>query len=209
MLKLCPATHLRSAAFLLSTLPILPALSQTPPAHDHVHFIVQAPSTLATPLSGRLLLFLKAGTGDKEVNADELNPGSTWVGARDIQSLSAGASIEIDPDAEGIAFPTPFASIAPGDYEVQAVLDVDHTYNYSGRGPQDWISPVLSLSHWAPGDGPAPILQLTQHPAENPVRTGAVAEAKARASPGIAQLEQLQSPLLTRFWGKPVSLRPG
>jgi hypothetical protein len=156
MLKLCPATHLRSAAFLLSTLPILPALSQTLPAHDHVHFIVQAPSTLATPLSGRLLLFLKAGTGDKEVNADELNPGSTWVGARDIQSLSAGASIEIDPDAEGIAFPTPFASIAPGDYEVQTVLDVDHTYNYSGRGPQDWISPSSPCLTGLPMTAPHP-----------------------------------------------------
>jgi hypothetical protein len=207
MSKLSPATYFRSAACLLAALPILPALSQTPPAHDHVHFIVQAPSTLAAPLSGRLLIFLKAGTGDKEVNADELNPGSTWVGAREIQSLSPGGSIEIDPDAEDIAFPTPFASITLGDYEVQAVLDVDHTYNYSGRGPQDWISPVLCLSHWTVGAGPAPILQLTQHPTENPVRTDAVAKAKAQAVPAIAQLEQLQSPLLTRFWGRPISIR--
>jgi Putative esterase len=87
------------------------------------------------------------------------------------------------------------------------VLDVDHTYNYSGRGPQDWISPVLALSHWAPGEGLAPTLQLTEHPTENPARTAAVAKAKAQVSPGIAQLEQLQSPLLTRFWGRPVSIR--
>jgi hypothetical protein len=113
MPKLYTATHLCSAVFLLSALPILPALSQTPPAHGHVHFTVHAPSTLAAPLSGRLLIFLKPGSGEKEVNADELSPGSTWVGAREVQSLSAGASIEIDPDAEGIAFPTPFASITP------------------------------------------------------------------------------------------------
>ena len=207
MPKSCPTTYFRSAAFFLATLPILPVFSQTTPAHDHVHFIVQAPSTLAAPLSGRLLIFLKSGTGDKEVNADELNPGSTWVGAREIQSLSAGGSIEIDPDAEGIAFPTPFASIPPGDYEVQAVLDVDHTYNYGGRGPQDWISPVLSLPHWTPGDGPTPILQLTQHPAENPARSASVAKAKAEATSGVAQLEQFQSPLLTRFWGRPITLR--
>ena len=145
MPKFRSTTYFHFAAFFLAALSIFPAFSQTPPAHGHVHFIVQAPSTLATPLSGRLLIFLKAGTGDKEVNADELNPGSTWVGAREIQSLNAGASVEIDPDADGIAFPTPFASIAPGDYEVQAVLDVDHTYNYSGRGPQDWISPVVAM----------------------------------------------------------------
>ena len=208
MPKSCLATYFRSVAFfLLAALPILPVFSQTTPAHDHVHFIVKAPSTLAAPLSGRLLIFLKSGTGDKEVNADELNPGSTWVGAREIQSLSAGGSIEIDPDAEDIAFPTPFASISPGDYEVQAVLDVDHTYNYSGRGPQDWISPVLSLPHWTPGDGPTPILQLTQHPAEDPARSAAVAKAKTQATSGVAQLEQFQSPLLTRFWGRPITLR--
>ena len=207
MPKSCPATYFRSVAFFLAALPILPGLSQTTPAHDHVHFIVQAPSTPAAPLSGRLLIFLKSGTGDKEVNADELNPGSTWVGAREIQSLSAGGSIEIDPDADDIAFPTPFASIPPGDYEVQAVLDVDHTYNYGGRGPQDWVSPVLSLPHWTPGDGPPPILQLTQHPAEDPARSGAVAKAKTQATSGVAQLEQFQSPLLTRFWGRPITLR--
>ena len=91
----------------------IPTLAQTPSQPHHVHFIVQAPTTLAAPISGRLLVFLKAGTGDKAVDIDELNPGSTWVGAREVQSLSAGASVEIDPDAEDIAFPTPFASIAP------------------------------------------------------------------------------------------------
>ena len=201
------ATFFRFAAFLVIALSIFPALAQVPPAHDHVHFIVQAPATLAAPLSGRLLIFLKHGSGDKEVSADELNPGSAWVAGTEIQNLTAGESIEIDPDAEGITFPAPFASIAPGDYEMQAVLDVDHTYNYSGRSPQDWMSPVVALPRWTPGTGSAPTLQLAQHPEENPARTAAVAKAKAQAVPGIAQLEELQSPLLTRFWGRPISLR--
>ena len=180
MQKLRPATHLRYVVFLSTTLLTLQALSQAPPAHHHVNFIVQGPSTLAAPISGRLLIFLKPGTGDKEVNADELNPSGVWIGAREVQSLSAGGSIEFDPDSSGISFPTPFASIATGDYEVQAVLDVDHTYNYSGRGPQDWISPVLTLPDWTPGEGPEPTLQLTQHYTEDPARTASFAKARAR-----------------------------
>lgn len=119
-------------AILLST--TVSVLSQTPSQPRHVHFAVQAPSSITAPISGRLLIFLKSGTGDKVVDSNQLSPSSTWVGAREVQSLNAGATVEVDPDAEDIASPSPFASIPAGDYEVQAVLDVDHSYNYSGRG---------------------------------------------------------------------------
>ncbi len=115
--------------------------------------------------------------------------------------------IEIDPDAEDIAFPTPFASIPTGDYEVQAVLDVDHSYNYSGRGTQDWVSPVVSLAHWTPGEGAEPALPLTGHAAENPDRAAALAKAKTEAAESGARLEEMESPLLTRFWGDSIELR--
>src|SRR5271170_4558112 len=173
MLKFRHAVHLCTASFLLAA---IPAFGQNPTQPRHVHFTVRAPSTITSPISGRLLIFLKAGTGDKAVDSNPLSPASTWIGAREVQSLNAGASIEIDPDAEDIAFPTPFVSIPSGDYEVQAILDVDHSYNYGGRGPQDWISPVLALSHWTPGEGPEPTLQLIGHPEENAARTEALAK---------------------------------
>jgi enterochelin esterase-like enzyme len=204
MSKLHAAARLCIAALVFAT---IPTVAQAPPQARHVHFVVQAPSTITAPISGRLLIFLKAGTGDKTVDTSEINPGSTWVGAREVQSLSAGASVEIDPDANGIAYPTAFASIPSGDYEVQAVLDVDHTYNYSGRGPQDWISPVVALAHWTPGEGTDQVLQLTGHPEENPARTAALAKARAQAVSGVAQLEEFQSTLLSRFWGRPVSIK--
>jgi enterochelin esterase-like enzyme len=211
MSKLRPAALLglsaASATLLFVALPGLPALAQTPAGHAPVHFTVQAPSNLTAPLNGRLLLFLKAGHGDKAVDSDEMNPASTWVGAREVHDLGAGATIEIDPDAEDIAFPTPFASIPTGDYEVQAVLDVDHTYNYSGRGTQDWVSPVVSLAHWTPGAGAEPTLQLTEHAPENAARATALTKAKAEATESGARLEQMQSPLLTRFWGRPTGVQ--
>jgi S-formylglutathione hydrolase FrmB len=181
------------------------ALAQTPQPTRHVHFTVQAPSTITEPISGRLLIFLKAGTGDKEVDASQLNPTSTWIGAREVQSLSAGASVDVDPDAEGIASPSPFASIPAGDYQVQAVLDVDHTYNYKGRGPQDWISPVVALPHWTAGEGAEPVLQLTGHPVEDPARVAFLAKNRAQVVPGVVQLEEFHSTLLEQFWGHPVS----
>jgi enterochelin esterase-like enzyme len=196
-----------SAALLLAALPCSPALAQTPAAHPAIHFRVQAPANLSAPLNGRLLLFLKPGHGDKAVDSDPLNPGSTWVGAREVHDLAAGATIEIDPDAEGIAFPTPFASIPIGDYEVQAALDVDHTYSYSGRDPQDWVSPVVSLAHWTPGSGAVPTLQLTEHAPENADHAAALAKARAEAVESGAGLERLESKLLTRFWGRPVDVQ--
>ena len=196
-----------STALLVAALPCLPALAQTPAAHPPVHFLVQAPSNLTAPLSGRLLLFLKAGHGDMAVDNDEWHLGSTWVGAREVHDLRPGASIEVDPDAEDIAFPTPFASIPTGDYEMQAVLDVDHTYNYSGRGTEDWVSPVVTLAHWTPGEGVAPTLQLTEHAPENADRAAALAKAKAEVAESGARLEQMQSPLLSRFWGRPTGIQ--
>jgi hypothetical protein len=206
MTKFHCAAHLCTTAFLFAAIPTLAQASAQP---RHVPFTVQAPSTITAPISGRLLIFLKSGTGDKAVDVNQLSPSSTWVGAREVQSLSAGGSVEIDPDAEGIAFPAPFASIAPGDYEVQVVLDVDHTYNYLGRTAQDWVSPVIALPHWKPGDGPEPILQLTEHAISDPGRAAFLEQAKARVKelPGSVQVEQLQSPLLTLFWGHPVSIK--
>ena len=194
----CTAVLLTTAA---------PAFAQASSQPRHVHFTVQAPSSLTAPIRGRLLIFLKSGTGDNAVFSNQLSPSSTWVGAREVQNLSAGGSVDVDPDAEGIASPSPFASIPPGDYEVQAVLDVDHSYNYSGRGPQNWISSVVPLPHWTPGEGSEPVLQLTGHPEENRERASLLAKARAEAAGGAAQLAELPSQLLTRFWGGPVSIR--
>lgn len=204
MPKFNSVTNLCIAASLLAA---IPTIAQTPAESHHVHFIVQAPANITSPISGRLLIFLKSGAGEKTVDMNQMSPGAVWVGAREVQSLGAGASAEIDPDAEGIASPAPFTSIPTGDYEVQAVLDVDHTYNYSGRDAKDWISAVVALPHWTPGEGGEPVLQLTGHPKENPARIQALAKARARAVPGVAQPENFQSPLLTRFWGRAVSIK--
>lgn len=187
---------------LCASIPLLFAQAQ-PPA-PHVFFRVQAAPSLAAPVSGRLLIFLRQGSGDKEVTTDEFRPTATWVCAREIHDLEPGNSVEVDADQ--IAFPKPFAELAPGMYEAQAVLDVNHTFNYGGRQPPDWISPVVTLAGWTPGTGAEPELVLDHQQPQSP-RMAVLEKMKQTTPADVAQLQEFQSPLLTRFWGRPEKIQ--
>jgi len=182
------------------------ASQSAPPSH--AFFRVRAATGVGAPLSGRLLIFLKSGSGDKEVSMSEFHapgPAETFVCAREIRDLAPGASVEVDADE--VAYPRPLSQASPGIFEAQAVLDVDHTYNYRERTPADWISPVVSIPDWKPAVGGEPELVLDHHPEENPQRAAALAKAKQSATSDGAQLEEFESPLLTRFWGRSTKVR--
>src|SRR5579883_2709546 len=108
----------------------------------HVFFRVEIGRSVPGPVSGRLLIFVKPGSGDRQIDTDPFHPGAAWVAAREVQNASPGSSIEVE--AGDTAYPKPFSSMPAGDYEAQAVLDVRHTYNYGGRAPDDWVSSVVS-----------------------------------------------------------------
>ncbi len=158
-------------------------------------FRVTAASTLPGPVSGRLLLFMKQGHGDTAVDSDENHPRATWIAAQEVHDLAPGASVEVDADT--VAFPEPFSHAPADSWEVQAVLDVDHSYNYTGRDATDWESDVVALSP-TPEE---PVLTLTRHPV--PRRSAAQLSGKA----GVAEEFDLESPALGRFWGRPTSIR--
>jgi S-formylglutathione hydrolase FrmB len=164
---------------------------------------VQAASSIGAPVSGRLLIFLKQGKGDSEVDTEEFHPQATYVAAREIHDLAPGASVELDADE--VAFPAAFSTLKPGDYEVQAVLDVNHTYTYSSRGPSDWLSAVVPLTAWTPGSS-EPVLTLDHHPPESERYTAALKAAHDAATPDVAVHESFPSALLTQFWGRPISI---
>lgn len=179
--------------------------AQTEPAPPHAFFRVEASPSLTAPLNGRLLIFLKQGSGDKEVTTDEFRPTATFVAAQEIRDLEPGDAVEIDADQ--MAFPKPFSELTAGLYEAQAVLDVDHTYNYSGRNEHDWISPIVTLAGWHAGGATEPELVLDHHPEENPQQKAAFEKLKASATADTAQLQEFESPLLTRFWGRSTKIR--
>ncbi len=103
--------------------------------------------------------------------------------------------------------PRPFSALPTGIYEAQAVLDVNHVYNYRERATQDWVSPVVTLAGWKPGVGAEPELSLERRIVEDPKHAEAFAKLKQAATADVAQYEEFESPLLTRFWGRPVAIK--
>src|SRR5215467_5236940 len=125
-----------------------------------VVFHVSLGPASAAPVSGRLLVFAKPlGPADKRpvaaVNMDQIDTHATAIAAQEVAHLEPGATVELDADVT--AFPTPFSQLKPGRYAVQAVLDRDHSYNYTGRGPGDLVSGVVEMD--LPGNT-APLLTL-------------------------------------------------
>lgn len=96
--------------------------------------------------SGRLLLFaVRAAPDNADTSIVDLGaPGAqVAVAARDVATFGPDRSVTIDTGK--IAFPTSFAMLPAGAYRMQAVLDVDGSYNYSGRGPGDLLSKVVTV----------------------------------------------------------------
>src|SRR5579863_2669790 len=67
--------------------------SSSPAVHTFIR-VLAPPSD--EPVSGRLLIFLKAGSGDSEVSTSEMHPTDTWVCAREVHNLASGTAIEVD-----------------------------------------------------------------------------------------------------------------
>ncbi len=166
------------------------------------------------PVSGRLIVFAepveaaKAEAKDKPITQVEANPfnlNDAALAAQEVTNLAPGATVDVDADIT--AFPKAFSKLKPGRYVVQAVLDRDHSYNYSGRGAGDLVSPVVEMDLPAGG-----ALTLTEAvPARDPwtPRPGAPPERAAEAAaarPDVHALD-VESPLLSEFWGRPIHMR--
>jgi len=178
-------------------------------------FLVKLDGAATQPVSGRLLLFAtpaQAARADApggvvtSVDADAWHPNKAAVAARDIARLAPGQTVEIDTDA--LAFPTGFSHLPPGDYLLQAVLDQDHNYNYSGRDTGDLISPVVSVR--LPAITPAVLKLVAVHtraePWSLPWESPAVRADAADARLHTVKLERT-SALLSAFWGRDIAMR--
>ena len=142
------------------------------------------------PASGRLLILLSKGTG-RERLAFARERSDTWVAAREVKALAPGAEVVID--ADDLTFPTGFSRVPPGDYQIQAFLDVNHRYAYAGIQPGTLFSNVQTLTVWRPDASEPLALTLDQEvPGTDPV-----------LPPGIEPIKY-QSAALTAFWGRPI-----
>src|SRR5499427_6264889 len=177
-----------------------------------VVFHVRLGQDSATWVSGRLLVFAKPlGPADKRpiaaVDMDQIDTHATAIAAQEVAHLEPGATVELDANAT--AFPTPFSQLKPGRYAVQAVLDRDHSYNYTGRGPGDLVSGVVEMD--LPGDASHLLTLATAIPEADPFQplsnvSAALKEVYAAAKADIHAID-FTSPALSSFWGRPASLR--
>lgn len=189
-------------------------------AHQLVRVVLDSQS--ANAVSGRLLVFaMPAATAEKmatdgkltEVDVSPMHPTRSTVAAREISGLVPGGSVQIDADA--LAFPQGFSKLPPGRYAMQAVLDVNHDYAYSGRGAGDLVSDV-GMIDLKPGVS-LPTLTLKtvlpdrfrnwQIPADAPQAMRKSMQPQLDAARQHSKEIDFVSPALTAFRGRPVHMR--
>jgi hypothetical protein len=200
----------RAAAAALSA--TLLAVSATAATLPETRMAVTLPAGWNGDASGRLLVFakpVKPGDTDADkasVETSPFSPEAVSVAARDVTSFGKGGSVLID--TQEVAFPAGFASLPPGDYRVQAVLDRNGDYNYNGQGPGDLVSKV-QVVHF-PEQAPATIA-LDHAVPDRGVWDFSTALPKtqatiAAAKPSITDV-RFVSPALSAFWGKPITIQ--
>ena len=170
-------------------------------APQHAFFHVTLSDKFAQPVSGRLLVFVAPDSGDnaKAVDMNMMAPNSVFIAAKEIGALEPGKTIDID--ADDVVFPKPLSQATSGTYRVQAVLDVNHSYNYDGRGPGDILSDTAAIT--VPlGDASSPTLTLTQVVPQPPDPLAAQPDLVAALKP-----IDFVSPALSRFWGRDTHMR--
>ncbi|MBE1162702.1 alpha/beta hydrolase [Dyella acidiphila] len=191
------------------------ARQDVPSVPTHRFFHVQLGAHETQPVSGRLLLFAMDATAAKaqskggpvtDIDADPFHPNGTAIAAEDIDRLVPGQMVDIDADR--LAFPSAWSKLPPGDYAVQAVLDVHHDYNYSGRSAGDLVSSVVNV-HLPSSEIPSLSLDQTV-PARDPWQLPASMPQQLRDGAAAArehsQLVDFVSPSLSAFWGRPIHM---
>ena len=155
-----------------------------------------SPELSSKSVGGRLLIFMTKSSEPMDmVQPSFFDFDKVWVAAREVSNLSAGSSIDLNPDL--LAYPNVFSAAPGGDYQIMALLDVDHTFPYSVIGPGDLRSVVVGVRGLKPADTEPIKLSLTkkiedEHPAND---TDSI------------KLVTFDSPSLSAYWGRPIQMR--
>jgi hypothetical protein len=194
---------LRRSGFVLSALCALILFSSSAATRNQEHgsplrFRVTLSKDLAPKAtSGRLLVLMTGAPRETQTISIGFVPGSTWVAATEVEYFAPGATVEFDPDLK--AYPKPFSQAKPGTYQVMALLDPNHSYAYHGEDEGDLTSAVVKVENLNPQDAKPIELTLTR---STPARFKPVDTENVK-------LVEFQSPMLTKFWGRAITMRAG
>jgi S-formylglutathione hydrolase FrmB len=147
--------------------------------------------------SGRLFVLMTSAPQEMQTIRVGFVPGSTWIAAAEVEHFAPGVTIELNPDEK--AYPKPFSQARPGTYQVMALLDPNHTYAYHGEDEGDLTSAVVKVENLYPAQAKPVELTLTR-------------STPARFKPADTEnvkLVEFQSPMLTKFWGRAITMRAG
>jgi enterochelin esterase-like enzyme len=162
--------------------------------------------------SGRLLVFaIEARTAEAlaeassktksnvvtSVNVDLFKPTQTTVMAREVLHWTPKQSVFLDGD--DLAFPTGISALPPGDYYLQAVLDVNHNYNYARRSGGDLVSDVVKVQ--------LPLKETPKLTLTRAITTETYPSPLPQAVRASAHDLNFRSTALSAFWGRAVSMR--
>lgn len=156
------------------------------------------PALSSSAVSGRLIIFMTNDPAPREIlgqHFGEPENVKTWATAREIPHLAPGEAVELDPDE--LAYPEAFSKAPTGDYQVMALLDVDHNAAYNIFTGPDLRSAVAQLKGLNPEKAGAVDLKLSLH----------VPQMPAINLSNNEKLIDFVSPALTKFWGRPIHMR--
>ncbi|MFN0123488.1 MAG: alpha/beta hydrolase [Blastocatellia bacterium] len=147
--------------------------------------------------AGRLLVLMTARPQTRDTLTIGFSPGETWIAAAEITHFAPNSVIEFNPDT--LAFPLPFSQAKPGTYQFMALLDPDHTYAWHGQDGGDLSSQVVRVENLNPASAAPVELTITR---VTPPRFVAKDTDSVR-------LVEFQSPALTAFHGRAITMRAG
>lgn len=142
-----------------------------------------------------------------EVLPDTTSSGPVWLAAQEVLNLKSGESLAFQPGA--LVYPNDLSRMPPGVYGLQAMLDVNRNGGYNRRPDDgDLFSPVMKVV--LPLTQPLRIALKPRNPStawNDTSRTPSVTLARTQAAINSTRLVEVESPALTAFWGRPISVR--
>lgn len=193
------------------TFPVVPAMAappqRQPPA---LRFEVTFPAAAhAAPLTGRIFVMI-ARTGDREPRLQIGRTGTPFFG-RDVEKLAPGRPAVIDETDLGSPVER-LRDIPAGDYVVQAMVNVYSEFRRAD-GHVVWMhDDQWEGQRW--NVSPGNLYSAPQRVHLDPARGGVVALVADRIiapitpapdTPWVKRFK-IQSPTLTKFWGRPIYL---
>ncbi|MCC6992739.1 MAG: hypothetical protein IT181_27285 [Acidobacteria bacterium] len=165
-------------------------------------------SVRSTPVTGRVY-FIVAKSGDREPRLQIGRTGTPFFG-RDVENLAPGQVAIVDASDLG----TPVASLKdlpPGDYVVQAFVNLYSEFKRAD-GHTVWMhDDQWEGQHWnvSPGNLYSRPQTVRIDQATERIRLSTdqvIGPVTAPADTAFVKRLKIQSPLLTKFWGRPIYL---